>query len=126
MSSEPRSDCLHLRRMESKVPATASSEFRANETMEIEFPAFSVRIDFHDAKQLTVRVVKGENAGFSDTIDYSAVPLHHGMVVLSWREHIGSTVVHVLDLINNSTHTFVTSARGEFLRITGKISRRVI
>ena len=104
---------------------TAIFEFRANETLEIEFPTFFVRIDFRDTQQLTVEVVKGDNAGFTDTVEYSAISLRHGIVILSWQEHIGSTIVHVLDLMNDSARTFVTTIHGKFMRISGKLRRTV-
>jgi hypothetical protein len=47
--------------------------------------------------------------------------LRDGIVLLSRREHIGSTVVHVLDLIANRAHTFVTPAKGDFMRLDGRI-----
>jgi hypothetical protein len=42
-------------------------------------------------------------------------------VILSWQEHIGSTVVHVLDLTSSLAYTAVTPAKGEFMRLTGRI-----
>jgi hypothetical protein len=35
-----------------------------------------------------------------------------GIVVLSWQEHIGSTIVHVLDFAQDHTLTHVTPAKG--------------
>src|SRR4051794_8048624 len=108
-----------------KLNDIAAFQFRANEALEIEFPTFSVRIVFHDTKQLTVTVVEGDNAGFTDKVDYSAISLRDGIVVLSWQEHIGSTIVHVLDLTNDYACTFVTPAHGKFLRISGKLRNTV-
>ena len=62
---------------------------------------------------LTIEIVAGDNRGFSDTVDYEAVAIREGLVVLSWRERIGSTIVHV--------HTAVTPAKGEFMRLRGRI-----
>jgi len=39
------------------------------------------------------------------------------LVTLSWQEHIGSTIVHVLDLAMNQAYTFVTPAKGGFMRL---------
>jgi hypothetical protein len=43
------------------------------------------------------------------------------LIVLSWQEHIGSTVVHVLDLSASRAYTAVTPAKGGFMRLTGRI-----
>jgi hypothetical protein len=41
--------------------------------------------------------------------------------MLSWREHIGSTIVNVLDLIADEAYAAVTPAKGEFMRLRGRI-----
>jgi len=71
--------------------------FRADDELRIAFASFSDRIAFHDGRRLTVNVVDGENAGFSDTVDYEAIVVRKGIILLSWQEQIGSTIVHVLD-----------------------------
>jgi hypothetical protein len=42
-------------------------------------------------------------------------------VILSWQEHIGSTIVHVLDFISGEAFTAVTPAKGDFMRLRGRI-----
>ena len=54
-------------------------------------------LTLNSERELTVEIVAGDNIGFSDTVDYEAVAVRDGLVVLSWQEHIGSTIVHVLD-----------------------------
>jgi hypothetical protein len=94
---------------------------RAGQVLEISFPTFSPRITVHSERELTVEIVAGDNIGFSDTIEYEAVAIRDGLVVLSWREHLGSTIVHVLDLDSGKAYTAVTPAKGGFLRLTGRI-----
>ncbi len=89
-------------------------EFPADEKIEIDLRKFTVRLTFHAARQLTVTVLEGDNAGFTDTVDYEAVPVRAEVVALSWRERIGSTIVHILDFANDETLTFVTPAGGGF------------
>src|SRR2546430_11638837 len=88
---------------------------------EISFPAFKPRITVHSERRLTVEIVAGDNVGFCDTVDYEAVALRDDLVVLSWREHIGSTIVHVLDFISGEAYSAVTPAKGGFMRLTGRI-----
>jgi MoaF-like len=78
--------------------------FCAADVLEIKFPRFTPRITFHSERELTVEIVAGDNIGFSDTVEYEAVVVRDGLVVLSWQERIGSTIVHVLDL-NVGKHT---------------------
>jgi hypothetical protein len=94
---------------------------RAGQVLEISFPTFTPRITVHSERELTVEIVAGDNIGFSDTVEYEAVVLRDGLVVLSWQEHIGSTIVHVLDLISSQAYTAVTPAKGRFMRLTGRI-----
>jgi hypothetical protein len=91
------------------------------QVLEITFPTFTPRITVRSERELTVEIVSGDNIGFSDTIEYEATALRDGLVILSWQEHIGSTIVHVLDLISGQAYTAVTPAKGGFMRSTGPI-----
>jgi hypothetical protein len=101
-------------------PQTASP-LRVGQVLEISFPRFTPRITVHSERELTVEIVAGDNVGFSDTVDYEAVVLRDGLVFLTWKEHIGSTIAHVLDFISGDANTAVTPAQGEFMRLRGRI-----
>ena len=103
------------------MSSTGRSPFRIGQVLEIKFPAFTPRITFQSEHELTVEIVAGDNAGFSDTVEYEAVAVRDGLVILSWQEHIGSTIVHVLDLTSGTAYTAVTPAKGGFMRLTGRI-----
>ena len=98
-----------------------TSPFRAGLVLEIEFPTFTPRITIQSERTLTVTIIDGDNQGFSDTVQYEAVTVRDGLVILSWREHIGSTIVHVLDFVASEAYTAVTPAKGEFMRLRGRI-----
>jgi hypothetical protein len=98
-----------------------TSPLRIGQVLEISFPPFTPRITVHFERELTVEIVAGDNVGFSDTVDYEAVAIRDGLVLLSWQEHIGSTIVHVLDSISGEAYTAVTPAQGEFMRLRGRI-----
>jgi hypothetical protein len=99
----------------------AASLLRAGQVLEISFPTFTPRITIRSERELTVEIVAGDNAGFSDTVEYEAVVVRDGLVMLSWREHIGSTIVHVLDLPSGKAYAAVTPASGGFMRLKGPI-----
>jgi hypothetical protein len=99
--------------------------FASGESLRIEYAEFTPLITFHEGSKLTVRIVAGLNAGFADTVAYEAVAVREGLVVLSWREHIGSTVVHVLDLDAKRAYTVVSPAKGDLMRLVGPIQRAV-
>ena len=42
-------------------------------------------------------------AGFSHTVEYQAVAVREDLIMLSWQEHNGSTIVHMLDLSSRTT-----------------------
>ena len=53
--------------------------------------------------------------------EYQTVAVRDDLVILSCQEHIGSTIVHVLDLSAGKAQTTLTPAKGGFLRLTGQI-----
>ena len=98
--------------------------FRAGQIFEIAFEPFTPRITILSDRELTVEIVAGDNLGFADTVEYEAIAIRDDVMLLSWREHIGSTIVHVLDLTASRAYTAVTPASGGFLRLTGRIEFR--
>ena len=98
-----------------------TSPLRAGLVFEITFPPFTPRITIHPECKLTVDIVSGNNASFADTIEYQAVVVRDGLIFLSWQEHNGSTIVHALDFVSGEANTAVTPAKGEFMRLRGRI-----
>jgi hypothetical protein len=98
-----------------------TSPLLVGQVLEISFATFTPRITVHSERELTVEVIAGDNIDFSDTVEYEAVAVRDDLVILSWQEHIGSTIVHVLDLTSSKAYTAVTPAKGGFMRLTGRI-----
>jgi hypothetical protein len=98
-----------------------ASPFAVGHVLEITFPTFTPRITIRSDRELTVDIVAGDGVGFSDTVAYEAVTIRDDLIFLTWQEHIGSTIVHVLDLAAGKAHTAVTPAKGGFMRLTGPI-----
>ena len=84
----------------------------ASQAVKFVFPSTVQRWSSHPANR---------SASFSDTVDYQAVTVRDGLVVLSWQEHIGSTIVHTLEFVSGEAYTAVTPAKGEFMRLRGRI-----
>jgi hypothetical protein len=103
------------------MASQTTSPLRTAQVFEITFPTFTPRITIHSEHELTVEIVAGGGGGFSDTVDYQAVTVRDGLVFLSWQEHIGSTIVHTLDFVSSEAYTAVTPAKGEFMRLRGRI-----
>ena len=97
------------------------SSLPVGQVLEIGFGSFTPRITIQSERELTVEIIAGDNVGFSDTVEYEAIEVRDGLVILSWQEHIGSTIVHVLDLTSGEAYTAVTPAKGGFMRLTGWI-----
>src|SRR5438067_4429757 len=106
---------------ELEMPSQTTSPLRSGQVLEIRFPTFKPRITIHSERELTVEIVAGDNVGFSDTVEYEAVAVRDGLVMLSWREHIGSTIVQMLDLVAGEAYAAVTPAKGGFMRLKGRI-----
>jgi hypothetical protein len=98
-----------------------TSQLAVGQVLEIAFAPFTPRITIRSERELTVEIIAGYNMGFSDTVEYEAVTVRDGLVFLSWQEHNGSTIVHVLDLTSCRSHAAVTPAKGGFMRLTGRI-----
>ena len=103
------------------VAGQPKSLFPTGRVLEIGFPTFTPRITFRSERELTVEIVAGEGVGFADTVEYETVAVRDGLAILSWQEHVGSTIVHVLDFISGQAYTAVTPAKGGFWRLTGRI-----
>ena len=101
-----------------------TSPLPVGQVLEITFPTLTPRITIRSERELTVEIIAGDGSGFSDTVDYEAIVVRDDVVILSWREHIGSTIVHVLDLSSGKAYTAVTPAKGGFMRLTGPIVAR--
>lgn len=97
------------------------SPLHANLVFEIRFPAFTPRITILSERKLTVEIIAGDNMGFADTVEYEAVAIGSGLIFLTWQEHIGSTIVRVLDFSSGQAYTAVTPAKGGFMRLKGRI-----
>src|SRR5262245_5730297 len=106
------------------MASQTTSPLRAGLVLEITLPSFTPRITIHSQRELTVEIVAGDNMGFFDTVEYEAVAVRDGLVMLSWREHIGSTIVHLFDLTSGEAYTAVTPAKGEFMRLKGRIEMK--
>jgi hypothetical protein len=104
-----------------ETASQTTSPLRVGQVSEINFPTFTPRITIRSERELTVEIVSGDKVTFSDTIDYEAVTIRDGLVFLSWQEHIGSTIVHTLDFVSGDAYTAVTPAKGEFMRLRGRI-----
>lgn len=104
------------------MASQTTSPRRTGQVLEISFPPFTPRIIIHSERELTVEIIAGDNLGFSDTVDYEALAIRDGLVLLSWQEHIGSTIVHALDFISGEAYTAVTPATGKFMRLRGRIA----
>jgi len=103
------------------MASQSTSPLPVGQVLEISFAAFTPRITIDSERELTAEIVAGDNIGFSDTVEYEAAAVRDGLVLVSWQEHIGSTIVHVLDLSSGQAYTAVTSANRGFMRLTGRI-----
>ena len=106
------------------MTSQSMSPLPVGQVLEISFATFTPRITIHSARKLTVEIMAGEGVGFSDTVECEAVAVRDGLVMLSWQEHIGSTIVHLLDLTSSQAYTAVTPAKGGFMRLAGRIEAK--
>lgn len=83
------------------------------------FDEFSAHVELRAENTLSLEIVDGDNKGFTDDVPYEAHAVRDDVVVLSWQEHIGTGVTHVIDLAAGRTYATVVPASGGFLRLLG-------
>lgn len=115
---------IYFQKQGVNMSAQATSLFDVGQVVEISFQPFTPRITFHSECELTVEIVSGDNVGFSDTVEYEAVAIRDDLILLSWQEHIGSTIVHMLDFHSGEANTVVTPAKGGVMRLNGRIENK--
>jgi hypothetical protein len=99
---------------------------RPGQVFDITFEPFTPRITMLSDRELEVEIIAGDNAGFKDRVEYEATAIRDDVVLLTWQEHIGSTIVHVLDFASATAYTSVTPAKGPFMRLRGRIETRSV
>jgi hypothetical protein len=67
------------------MPHTRPSPLRVGQVLEIAFPPFTPRIIFLSDRELTVQIVSGHNAGFTDTVEYEVVEIRRVRVAVRIR-----------------------------------------
>ena len=92
-------------------------------TLVIRFATSTRCLTFHANNKLTVEIIDGEDAGFRETLPYQAVLPRANLVVLSWQERIGNSVVHTLDLDIGRSYTVIAPAKGSLLRLEGNVEQ---
>lgn len=90
-------------------------------TLLFTFDDFTARVAFRSDHTLSLEIVDGESAGFTDEVCYQEHAVRDDVVVLSWQEHVGSAVTHVIDLAAARTYATVAPASGGFLRLHGTV-----
>jgi hypothetical protein len=64
------------------MASRTESALPVSQLLEISFPTFTPRITINSERELTVEIVAADNLGFSDTVDYEAVAIRGGLMVL--------------------------------------------
>ncbi len=90
-------------------------------TLTFTFDQFTAQVFLQTDDMLSVKIVAGDNTGFSDDARYEVHAVRQDIVVLSWQENIGTTVTHVIDLAAWRTYATVAPASGGFLRLVGTV-----
>lgn len=71
---------------------------------------FKVQLDFHSATSLTYTGVKpdGTLGDQPETVDITVEPIRDQLYLVTWKEQLGTTVVHLEDYKNNTIITNIT------------------
>lgn len=98
----------------------------AGHVYEINFGDFAFYFDFdQNDKELTFTEVPSEKPmGIpKETVRYTAVPIRPGVFMVYWKEHNGTTVVHVEDFEKEIVYTNVTLPDHTFLNRSGTLKK---
>ena len=72
---------------------------------------FKVQLDFHSEQSLTYTGVRpdGTLSENSETVDITVEPIRDLLFLVTWKEKLGTTVVHLEDYRLNTIITSITS-----------------
>ena len=88
-------------------------------SLEIEFDSFVALLEIRSSNQMHLMA---ETTRASLTIFFmSCTRVRDDVAVLSFQEHIGTTVTHVIDFAASRAYTTVAPASGGFLRLMGRV-----
>ncbi|WP_233198689.1 MULTISPECIES: nuclear transport factor 2 family protein [Luteimonas] len=86
--------------------------------LDVTYPEFRVSLTLQSASTLRFQIQEGPYAR-TETVDIRVEPLGNGLLVVSWQERDGATVVNLQDFDRGVIHSFATLPDGRFLRMTG-------
>jgi hypothetical protein len=95
--------------------------FAPGNVVDFAFDDFTGRLTFRGGNRLKLEVIGGPTDGFTDEPEYELTNIGERVLLLSWRERIGSVVVHAIDRKERVSHAFIASADGRFLRMRAKV-----
>jgi hypothetical protein len=72
---------------------------------------------------MTFTILKGENIGYSETVQITAIPIRPCVFMVYWIEADGTTVVHVEDFAKSIVYTNITQPDGTFFNLKGTLTK---
>lgn len=75
-----------------------------------------------DGKQIYIEFLSGELKGLQMNVDFSWKYLSDNNYLISWQESDQSTVVHCDNFVEQKSHAFYTTMKGEFFVLEGDIT----
>lgn len=81
-------------------------------------PASAFDLDFHDNRTFTFTQTGGEDKGYTDTMDYTAVEVADHVFMVHWQENNGIAVIHVQNwnTLNVWTNIYIPGQPGIHLK----------
>lgn len=102
----------------SRSVSRAVDRLPIGERIEVTYPGSVVDLMLRSETSLTFVVRDGPDAR-SETVGIEVTDLGDGVFVVSWQESDGATVTNIKDFGRSSIRTFVTTAAGAFVRMSG-------
>ena len=93
-------------------------------------PEGRYQLHFSSETSVTVRGLAGPNQGTSETTRVTLFELGPGVLMASWRDATGNTVVQVQDFENQVVHAAITlpdenvPENSQLIRMTGTLTQR--
>ena len=88
---------------------------------------FRVQLDFHSLTSLTYTGLRADGTpiGNFETVNITVEPIRDLLFLVTWKEELGTTVVHLEDYKNNTVITNITAPTSErtnpdFVNSTGR------
>lgn len=89
-----------------------------------DFGDYLFELFFESETQLTFTSLRGENLGYSETVQITMTEIRPNVYMTTWIEKAGTTVTHIEDFENNTVYTNIIYPDLTFYNLKGTLTQK--